>query len=132
MRLSPIRPDLELSGRRAPHSEMTPRKLDGFHKEFAEGVGFFRGGVELRLVVDVEHLHVVLAQPEPPPLRLHMEDDRGEFHEHGPGGLQERVQGRVRGADMQVPPVDADEVGAFARSGEDTLHVVDEPFYGWQ
>ena len=65
MRLSPIRPDLELSGRRAPHPEMTPRKLDGFHKEFAEGVGFFRGGVELRLVVDVEHLRVVPAQPEP-------------------------------------------------------------------
>ena len=40
MRLSPIRPDLELSGRRAPHPEMTPRKLDGFHKEFAEGEGF--------------------------------------------------------------------------------------------
>ena len=68
----PICPDLELSGRRAPHSEMTPRKLDGFHKEPAEGVGFFRGGVELRLVVDVEHLHVVLAQPEPPPLRFHV------------------------------------------------------------
>ena len=45
MRLSPIRPDLELSGRRAPHPEMTPRKLDGFHKEFAEGVGFFSGVV---------------------------------------------------------------------------------------
>lgn len=53
MRFSPIRPGLELSGRRAPHPEMTPRKLDGFHKEFAEGVGFFRGGVELSLVVDV-------------------------------------------------------------------------------
>ena len=111
---------------------MTPRKLDGFHEEFAEGVGFFGGGVELRLVVDVEHLHIILSQLEPPPLRFLMEDDRGEFHEHGPGGLQERVQGRVGGAYMQVPPVDADEVGAFARPGEDALHVVDEPFYGGQ
>ena len=86
----------------------------------------------LNLIVTMYDLHIILSQLEPPPLRFLMEDDRGEFHEHGPGGLQERVQGRVRGADMQVPPVDADEVGAFARSGEDALHVVDEPFYGWQ
>lgn len=51
MRLSPVRPDLELSGRRAPHSEMTPRKLDGFHKELADGVGFFRGGIELTFIL---------------------------------------------------------------------------------
>lgn len=82
----------------------------------------------MKKFMDVEHLHVVLAQLESPPSRFHVEDDRGEFHEHGPGGLQERVQGRVGGADVQVPPVDADEVGAFARSGEDVLHVVDEPF----
>lgn len=53
MCLSPIRPDLELSGRRAPHSKMTPRKLDGFHKEPAEGVGFFRGGVALTFIMYV-------------------------------------------------------------------------------
>ena len=70
MCLSPICPDLELSGRRAAHSEMTPRKLDGFHEEFAEGVGFFGGGVELRLVVDVEHLHIILSQLEPPPWKM--------------------------------------------------------------
>lgn len=51
MCFSPIRPDLVFPGRRAPHPEMTPRKLDGFHKEFAEGVGFFRGGVELRFIL---------------------------------------------------------------------------------
>lgn len=31
---------------------------------------------------------------------------------------------------MQVPPVNADEVGAFVGSGEHALHVVDEPLDG--
>ena len=59
-----------------------------------------------------------------------MEDDRGEFHEHGPGGLQERVQGRVRGADMQVPPVDADEVGPFVGACDGVFDVVSEAAHG--
>lgn len=63
MCLRPIRPDLVFPGRRAAHSKMTPRKLNGFHKELAEGVGFFRKAVELRFIVDVKDLHVVLAQP---------------------------------------------------------------------
>lgn len=86
----------------------------------------------MKKFMDVEHLYIILSQLESPPLRFLMEDDRGEFHEHGPGGLQERVQGRVGRADRQVPPVDADEVGALVGACEDALHVVDEPFYGGQ
>lgn len=51
-----------------------------------------------------------------------MEEDGGRLHEHGPGPLQQGIQGEMRRPDVQLASVQADEVVALMRAVE---HVFD-------
>ena len=124
----PTFPDLELPGRGAAQAEVTPRQFDVFHKELAQGVGDFRSGEELGFIMDVQYLLVV---PTLPPFRIAsryfpMADDRGRLDQHGPGGLQEGVQGGMRGADVQPATVQTVEVRALVRAGEHAFDIFNQ------
>lgn len=126
--LCPVVAYLVFACGRTAHGEVPSGHLDGFHEELAQGLGMFRRALELGLVVDVEYLGIIPAlDPAEAGLGFLVADDRGQFDQHGTGRLEQGVQGRVFGADVQATFVDAIEPGAGRDGG---LHIVDEALDG--
>ena len=113
MSFSPGGTDLELAGSRTGEPEVPSGDLDGFHEQLAHLVGLLGQSEELGFIVDMGDLDVVLALDQAPLLGFPVEDDRGEFHEDGPGTLEQGVQGSMVGADVKESTIDPDQVLAL-------------------
>lgn len=113
-------------------------KTRGFRAIYCSGLGsglplwgfpeFTRFNVHNEEFMDVQYLGIIPAlDPAEAGLGFLVADDRGQFDQHGTGGLEQGIQGRVFGADVQASFVDAIEPGAGRDGG---LHIVDETLDG--